>query len=82
MGILTREQARDINDIKIHLVNDLWAAENTALDETSWARMRQRTACLHKDLQKLHEYLGTLPIDEDEQSVSYPFSENGGGSGK
>lgn len=78
MGILTRKQARDINDLKIHLVNDLWAAENTGLDETSWARMRQRLKCLHKDLEKLQKYLGTLPIDEDEQSVPYPFSENGG----
>lgn len=78
MGILTRAQARDVNDIKIRIINDLWAAENTALDEVSWARMRQRMNCIHHDLETLHEYLGLLPVDENEQSVPFPFSENGG----
>lgn len=78
MGMLTREQLREINDLKIRLVNDLWAAENTSLDEVSWARMRQRMNCLHHDLETLLETLGGT-IDEDEQSVPFPFSENGGG---
>ena len=82
MGILTRTQAQDIDFLKVILINDLWAAENTALDNVSWDRMNQRLACLHSDLMKLHEYLGCLPIDDDQQSVPYPFSENGGGSDK
>jgi len=80
MGMLTREQVIEINDLKIRIVNDLWAAENTALDEVSWARMRQRMNCIHHDLETLQGTLG-LSIDEDEQSVPYPFSENGGGKG-
>lgn len=77
MGILTRKQAKEIDFLKVMLVNDLWAAENTGLDNTSWDRMNQKLACLHKDLTKLHKYLGCLPIREDQQSVPYPFSENG-----
>lgn len=80
MTMLTPAQIRKINPLKIRLVNDLWAAEGTALDETSWARMRQRLNCLHHDLETLQKTLG-VTIDEDEQTVPFPFSENGGGKG-
>ena len=79
MGILTQEEADRLDYLKIRLVNDLWAAENTALDETSWARMRQRLKCIHHDADEAFELLGMNPINEDDQSVPYPFSENGGG---
>ena len=81
MGILSTNQLEQGNALKIKLINDLWAAENTALDETSWARMRQRLKCLHNDMQEAMEMLG-FEVDESEQTVPYPFSENGGGSGK
>jgi len=80
MGMLTPAQLREINPLKIRLVNDLWAAEGTALDEVSWARMRQRLNCLHHDMETLLNTLGGT-INEDEQTVPYPFSENGGGKG-
>ena len=77
MGILTQQEANQANDLKIKIVNDLWAAENTALDETSWARIRQQLKCLHGDLDTAHGLLGLNPIDAAEQVVPYPFSENG-----
>ncbi len=76
-GILTKKQAKAADPLKISIINALWAAENTALDETSWARLRVDLRCLHRALEKGHRVAGLLPINADDQVVPFPFSENG-----
>ena len=77
MAILTRKQAKKLDPLKIKIINALWSAENTALDETSWARLRQDLKCIHKNLQEALDVLGLLPVNSDDQVVPFPFSENG-----
>lgn len=77
MGILTQQEANQADALKVKIIDALWAAENTAIDETSWERERGNLRCIHKYLWEAFNILGLNPINVADQNQSYPFSENG-----
>jgi len=82
--IISEADEAELNRIKVRLVNDVWAGEGGALKEESRAQQRKRWECLHGDIEFLRVTLEQilhidLTINEDEQKIDFPFSENGGG---
>lgn len=80
--VISEAEEAELKEIQIFLVNDLWKAENNALDEGSFARQRQLLGCLHDDMEILRVLLNrilhiNLTVKVEEQTVPYPFSENG-----
>ena len=76
-GMRTRKQAKDADPFKIAIMDALWKAERHAIDEDSYEALRVALACIHKRLQQGSDYLGLMPVNADDQTVPFPFSENG-----